>query len=87
MTILPIHSIVSVQTGVFMHNCYSDRLPSSLNNYFNLNCSVHVYNTRNINNFHPPFFRTELSTSTILNIVFICHYVFVFYMWKINEMK
>ena len=48
-----------------MHNCYSDRLPSYLNDYFNPNCSVHVYNTRNINNFHPPFFRTELSKSTI----------------------
>ena len=51
-----------------MHNCYSDRLPSSLNDYFNLNCSVHVYNTRNRNNFHPPFFRTELSK--ILNLLF-----------------
>ena len=57
MSILPIHSIVSLQTCIFMHNCYSDKLPSSLNNYFNLNCSVHVYNTRNKNNFHPPLFR------------------------------
>ena len=30
MSILPIHSIVSLQTGVFMHNCYSDRLSSSI---------------------------------------------------------
>ena len=66
MSILPIHSIVSLQTCICMHNCYSDKLPSSLNNYFNLNCSVHVYNTRNKNNFHPPLLRTELFKSTIV---------------------
>ena len=40
----------SLQIYIFMHNCYSDKLPSSLNNYFDLNCSVHVYNRRNKNN-------------------------------------
>ena len=64
MSILPIHITVSLQTGIFMHNCYSDKLPSSLINYFDLNCSVHVYNARNVNNFHLSLFRTELSKST-----------------------
>ena len=65
-SILPIHSIVSLQTCIFMHNCYSDKLPSSLNNYFNLNCSVHVYNTRNKNNFHPPLY----SVLNYLNLLY-----------------
>ena len=65
MKILPIQNIVSLQTGIFMHDCYNDLLPSSLQDYFNLNCNIHSYNTRNTYSFHPPLLRTEISKSSI----------------------
>ena len=65
MQILPIKEIVSLQTGVFMHNCYNARIPISLQDYFDLNINVHSYNTRSANNFHPPLLRTELSKSSL----------------------
>ena len=75
MSILPIHSIVSLQTCIFMHNCYSDKLPYSLNNYFNMNCFVHAcIQSKNKNNFHPALFRTELSKSTIFFLSRPCMY-------------
>ena len=40
-----------------------DFCDGSANNY--IDDDVHVYNTINRNNFHPPLFRTELSKSTI----------------------
>ena len=65
MKILPIKEIVSLQTGVFMHNCYNGLIPVSLQDYFDLNVNVHSYNTRSANNFHPPLLRTEISKASL----------------------
>ena len=67
MKILPVQDIVSLQTGIFMHNCYNGLLPTSLQDYFNLNANIHSYNTRNNHDFHPSLLRTERSKESIFN--------------------
>ena len=65
MEILPVQDIVSLQTGIFMHDCFNGLLPTSLQDYFNLNANIHSYNTRNNNDFHPPQLRTECSKASM----------------------
>ena len=58
LNILPIYDMISLQIGVFMFNCYKDLLPLPFKGYFQLNCHIHSYNTRNANNFHTPLAQT-----------------------------
>ena len=65
MKILPVQDIVSLQTGIFMHDCFNGLLPTSLQDYFNLNANIHTYNTRNNHDLHPPLLRTERSKASM----------------------
>ena len=63
--ILSIYDMILLNTGNFMFSCYHSDLPQSFRSYFNLNKMVHIYDTRNKNNFHPPLMRTEGTKLTI----------------------
>jgi len=39
-------------------------LPDLFHNYFTLNSSIHDYNTRNVNNIHPPLNRVSITQSS-----------------------
>ena len=74
MNSLPVQDIVSLQTGYFMHNCFNGLLPTSLQDYFNLNANIHTYNTRNNHDFHPPLvLRTERSKASMFYQGPICY--------------
>ena len=53
MKILPVQEIVSLQTGIFMHDCFNGSLPTSLQDYFNLTA--------------PPLLRTERSKASMFD--------------------
>jgi len=56
--ILNVHDTNLFQTAIFMYLCFNKFLPTSMQEHFHLNNSLHNYQTRNALNFHFPIIRT-----------------------------
>ena len=65
LKILNIYDLFEFQVALFMYQCYHGLLPSSLLEYFNLNQTIHKYQTRNASNFHFQQIRTALFRNSV----------------------
>ena len=63
--ILKVDQIREVQIGIFMYRYLHNQLPSTFQDFFQLNINIHSYSSRNLSSLHIPFARTNTRLSSI----------------------
>ena len=65
LNILKVRDLHTFQVACFMYKYFKGLLPPLFNNYFTLNHHINKYKTRNSENLYVPFYRYQVSRSTI----------------------
>jgi len=65
LNILNIYKLYEFQCAIFMYMCHKNVLPGSLLMYFDVNSTVHNYETRSANNYRLPLIRTNAFQKSI----------------------
>ena len=61
LNVLPLDKLIDFKTGIFMHKFKNDFLPDTFSNYFVKLSQPHVQNTRNVNLYRLPLFKSTFS--------------------------
>ncbi len=65
LRLLKVKQLYKLNTAKFMFKASRSELPTPINNQYKLNASIHTHNTRQINNPHIRYRRTQLASKQI----------------------